>query len=366
MKRVSWVVGGLALLALSLIVVFVFSKKPYPASFKVDEAASFYVIYDDKLSSYQLQDGQVALLDSQNLPKMAYQSVQNYEAVFDQQALVFGSRSAKDFVGSLYRLDFQSGQVTAVKTKGVSEQIGGQTQASYLSYTGDQLHAFDQGLRLVKSLDLPGISPVLTIPAKDGQIYLTAAKVPAGDGGLTYSLYQIDEATMRVTKATVLGSENLLEEQYFDSAILGDSLYLAIVGKRDPSTYQYQSSYELRRVNLTTGQEDLVGLNWPAPMYFHDTGSQRFLVIEHSSYELGRLLVTILDGHTGQQQVVDVTDWIQVPVGEARFSSLKLVQDRYLLGLVANQLLVYDLEMKRLSSQAELSDDVIAGLFVVP
>lgn len=364
MKRLVVVLGSLALLVLGLMSFGRLAKGPFPASFKVNEAASFYVIYADKLASYQFQDGQATHLETQELPVMDYNSYQNHEATFDQTSMMFGSRRPKSLKGILYRLDFKQGQVTAVKHSQLSDQTGGQTDNYFLSYSGDQLTAFDQDLTVAKSITLPDFMPNLTMPAKEGQIYVVGQKFYSGPGQGKNHLVQIDEATMTVTKEMPLETGENVVEQLWDSAILGDYLYMSIPSRATSVTYESQPSFDLKRLNLDTEQVDHVAISWPYPMWFHATTSQRFLFVEHSSYDLERLVLTVLDGSSDQQLLIDLTDHINQSPKEARVSSLAVVDDRYALITVANQLFVYDLDSQQVLNQLELEKDYICGIFV--
>lgn len=359
MKRLVVVLGSLALLVLGLMSFGRLARGPFPASFKVNEAASFYVIYADKLASYQFQDGQATHLETQELPVMDYHSYQNYEASFDQTSLMFGSRPTKSFAGTLYRLDFKKGRVTAVKTSQLSDQTGGQTDNYFLSYSGDQLTAFDQDLSVTKSITLPDLMPNLTMPAKEGQIYVVGQEFYSGPGQGKNHLVQIDEATMTVTKEMPLETGENVVEQLRDSAILDQHLYLTI-----PFRGTDEPSFDLKRINLDTEQVDHLALSWPYPMRFHATTSQGFLFVEHSSYDLERLVLTVLDGGSDQQLVIDLTDHINQSPKEASVSSLAVVDDRYALITVANQLFVYDLDSQQVVNHLELEEDFICGIFV--
>lgn len=369
MKKIFWWGLGLVVpLCLLGVGFFFWWQQKTSESFKPQAAAAFYLVYPDKLESYGFNQGQVELLEEQELHLSDYTTHLGKEVSIGNRYLIFGGGAQKALKDSLYVFDRQTGQINHKVTADYPQGANGQTDQYFVSYTNGEVVFFDTTLKEVGRVVL-GESPLtstLGIYGQAGKVYLVAQDIEQETNTSTNYLYTIDVESFKLDHKTALLPQGESLETMVDSVLVNGQLYLPIVGYTSKDFKTHQPSQEVLVLDPVSGYQEYLTLSTPAPYLTHKTKSQTYLFIEHSSYDLGRLILTVYDLKTGQEQVLDLTDW---PHGQGTeglsIGSLGVIAERYLLLTVADQLFVYDLHGQQLVSQTQLASEWHSALWVV-
>lgn len=329
------------------------------ASIELQENATFYIIYPNKIESFQLINGVPSLISSQDMEQENYFG-SGRTSILQDRYLMFSNNEAKSISENIVSLDFQEGKITRSPTKYFS-YINGSDQDYFYTLSANRLTAFDTNGNEVKHLELPkNFMSMPNIMTDTGDFLVVAGEEIVVDHPELAKnfLYIINKKEFKLTDKV----EYDYSYRTYAGLMKNGMVYQPI------SSYYYGDeqqdiSYDLLRFHPVSKEVDIISLSNLTPYQIHDLQSDRLILIEHDSYISQYPHFTLYDTETGQESYHPFPN-LTLPYG-ASFK-VQLLNAEQLLFIYGDQLLVYNFKTSTIVSQTSLSSENISGIWVKP
>ncbi|HEM5089873.1 TPA: hypothetical protein U1265_001544 [Streptococcus suis] len=322
--------------------------------------ADFYLVYPGKVEAFQLNGQEPELIHTQKMSSESYfGSGENY--VIDNRYLVFANDQQKFINDNLISIDFNTGTVLR-KPSRYSSYISGTDGQDF--YTAGPFHTLDQfdkqfetGQTQVLNDDFIPNAPVM---ADQTSVYLTGfVKDFSQNGPEENVLVMFDKKDF--SKQEVIKYDHTIATG--DGLLVNGTIYLPIFGKKALEYEDIQQSSELLTFDTKSKSFSSVTLEHPSPSTLHALKDENLLLIEHQNGMFSPLSFTIYNTQTGEQSYHTLKDLNPRP---HYIDHIRQIDDKRLLIILANQLLIYDMEAKNIINQTTLSEDYVSGVWINP
>ncbi|WP_099809072.1 hypothetical protein [Streptococcus suis] len=324
------------------------------------ENADFYLVYPGKVETFQLNGQEPVLLHTQKMNSQGYfGSGKNY--ILEDRYLVFGNDHQKFIHDNLISIDFQDGTVLRKPSKHSTSISGTDGQSFYTAGAYHHLVQFDKQFEATQTLALND-DFILHAPVYvgDASVYLTGViRELNQDGTEENVLIMFDKKDF--SKQEIFKYDNSIATG--DGLLVNGTIYLTIFGKRAPEYEDGQVPNELLTFDTKSKSFSSVTLEHPSPSTLHALKDEKLLLIEHQNGMFSPLSFTIYNTQTGEQSYHTLKDLNPRP---HYIDHIRQIDDKRLLIILANQLLIYDRKSQKIVSQTTLSEDYVSGVWINP
>ncbi|HEP1803785.1 TPA: hypothetical protein VB840_001228 [Streptococcus suis] len=327
---------------------------------QLTEKADFYLVYPSKVESFQLNGQEPVLLHTQKMNSEGYfGSGENY--VIDNRYLVFANDQQKFINDNLISIDFNTGTVLRKPSKHSTSISGTDGQDFYTAGPFHTLAQFDKQFETrqthVLNDDFIPNDPVMV---DQTSVYLTGfVKDFTQEGPEENVLVVFDKKDF--SKQEVFKYDNTI---FTGPGILTkDTIYIPSFGKKAPEYEDGQVPNELLTFDTRSKTFSSIKLEHPSPSTLHALKDQNLLLIEHQNGMFSPLSFTIYNTQTGEQSYHTLKDLNPRP---HYIDHIRQIDDKRLMIILANQLLIYDIKFEKIVSQSTLSEDYVSGVWINP
>ncbi|HEM4293762.1 TPA: hypothetical protein U1X32_001220 [Streptococcus suis] len=324
------------------------------------ENADFYLVYPSKVESFQLNGQDPKLLHSQQMNSQGYfGSGENY--ILEDRYLVFGNDHQKFIHDNLISIDFQDGTVLRKPSKHSTSISGTDGNHFYTAGAYHTLAQFDKQFESIQTLVLND-DFILHAPVyvDDTSVYLTGVVRELNQDGTEENVLIVFDKK-DFSKQEVFEYDNTI---FTGPGILTKgTIYIPSFGKKALEYEDIQESNELLTFDTKTKTFSSVTLEHPSPSTLHALKDENLLLIEHQNGMFSPLSFTIYNTQTSEQSYHTLKDLNPRP---HYIDHIRQIDDKRLLIILANQLLIYDMEANSIISQTTLSDDHVSGVWINP
>ncbi|HEL2278186.1 TPA: hypothetical protein TZI89_000649 [Streptococcus suis] len=324
------------------------------------ENADFYLVYPGKVEAFQLNGQEPQLLHSQKMNSEGYfGSGENY--VIDNQYLVFANNQQKFINDNLISIDFNTGTVLRKPSQYSSYISGTDGQDFYTAGPFHTLAQFDKQFETRQTLVLnDDFIPNAPVMVDQTSVYLTGfVKDFTQNGSEENVLVIFDKKDF--SKQEVFEYDNTI---FTGPGILTKgTIYIPSFGKKALEYEDIQESNELLTFDTKTKTFSSVTLEHPSPSTLHALKDENLLLIEHHNGMFSPLSFTIYNTQTGEQSYHTLKELNPRP---HYIDHIRQIDDKRLLIILANQLLIYDMKSQKIVSQTSLSEDYVSGVWINP
>ncbi|HFI0936796.1 TPA: hypothetical protein ACGO17_001170 [Streptococcus suis] len=324
------------------------------------ENADFYLVYPGKVEAFQLNGQEPELLHTQKMNSEGYfGSGENY--VIDNRYLVFANDQQKFINDNLISIDFNTGTVLRKPSQYSSYISGTDGQDFYTAGPFHTLAQFDKQFETVQTHvlndDFIPNAPVMT---DQTSVYLTGfVKDFTQEGPEENVLIVFDKKDF--SKQEVFKYDNTIATG--EGLLLNGTIYLPNLGKKTSEYENIEQSSELLTFDTKTRTFSSITLEHPSPSTLHTLKDQKLLLIEHQNGMFSPLSFTIYNTQTGEQSYQTLKDLNPRP---HYIDHIRQIDDKHLMIILANQLLIYDMKSQKIISQTTLSEDYVSGVWINP
>ncbi|MGQ7389250.1 hypothetical protein ACTGWD_06480 [Streptococcus suis] len=324
------------------------------------ENADFYLVYPGKVEAFQLNGQEPVLLHTQKMNSQGYfGSGKNY--ILEDRYLVFGNDHQKFIHDNLISIDFQDGTVLRKPSKHSTSISGTDGNHFYTAGAYHTLAQFDKQFETHQTLVLnDDFIPNDPVMVDQTSVYLTGFVKDFSQNGSEENVLVIFDKK-DFSKQEVFEYDNTI---FTGPGILTKgTIYIPSFGKKALEYEDIQESNELLTFDTKSKSFSSVTLEHPSPSTLHALKDQNLLLIEHQNGMFSPLSFTIYNTQTGEQSYHTLKDLNPRP---HYIDHIRQIDDKRLLIILANQLLIYDTEAKSIINQTTLSEDYVSGVWINP
>ncbi|HEL1692535.1 TPA: hypothetical protein TXT45_001027 [Streptococcus suis] len=324
------------------------------------ENADFYLVYPGKVEAFQLNGQEPVLLHTQKMNSQGYfGSGKNY--ILEDRYLVFGNDHQKFIHDNLISIDFQDGTVLRKPSKHSTSISGTDGQSFYTAGAYHHLVQFDKQFEATQTLALND-DFILHAPVyvDDTSVYLTGVVRELNQDGTEENVLIVFDKK-DFSKQEIFKYDNSIATG--DGLLVNGTIYLTIFGKRAPEYEDGQVPNELLTFDTKSKSFSSVTLEHPSPSTLHALKDESLLLIEHQNGMFSPFSFTIYNTQTGEQSYHTLKDLNPRP---HYIDHIRQIDDKCLMIILANQLLIYDMEAKSIINQTTLSEDYVSGVWINP
>ncbi|HFR3627819.1 TPA: hypothetical protein ACHVD0_001204 [Streptococcus suis] len=309
---------------------------------QLTEKADFYLVYPGKVETFQLNRQDPKLLHSQQMNSQGYfGSGENY--ILEDRYLVFGNDHQKFIHDNLISIDFQDGTVLRKPSKHSTSISGTDGNHFYTAGAYHTLAQFDKQFESIQTLVLnDDFIPNDPVMVDQTSVYLTGFVKDFSK----QEVFEYDN--------TIFTGPGILTK---------GTIYIPSFGKKALEYEDIQESNELLTFDTKTKTFSSVALEHPSPSTLHALKDENLLLIEHQNGMFSPLSFTIYNTQTGEQSYHTLKDLNPRP---HYIDHIRQIDDKRLLIILANQLLIYDRKSQKIVSQTSLSEDYVSGVWINP
>lgn len=322
--------------------------------------ADFYLVYPGKVEAFQLNGQEPQLLHTQKMNSQGYfGSGQNY--ILEDRYLVFGNDHQKFIHDNLISIDFKDGTVLRKPSKHSTSVSGTDGQSFYTAGAYHHLVQFDKQFETTQTLALND-DFILHAPVyvDDTSVYLTGVVRELNQDGTEENVLIVFDKK-DFSKQEIFKYDNSIATG--DGLLVNGTIYLTILGKKAPEYEDGQVPNKLLTFDTKSKSFSSVTLEHPSPSTLHALKDKKLLLIEHQNGVFSPLSFTIYNTQTGEQSYHTLKDLNPRP---HYIDHIRQIDDKRLMIILANQLLIYDMEAKSIISQITLSEDYVSGVWINP
>ncbi|HEM3725498.1 TPA: hypothetical protein U1D16_000885 [Streptococcus suis] len=322
--------------------------------------ADFYLVYPGKVEAFQLNGQEPQLLHTQKMNSEGYfGSGKNY--ILEDRYLVFANDQQKFINDNLISIDFNTGTVLRKPSKYSSYISGTDGQDFYTAGPYHHLVQFDKQFENIQTLVLnDDFIPNAPVMADQTSVYLTGiVKDFSQNGSEENVLVVFDKKDF--SKQEVFEYDNTLATG--EGLLVKEQIYLPSLGKKTSSYEEIQQSSELLTFDTKTKTFSSVTLEHPSPSTLHALKDENLLLIEHQNGMFSPISFTIYNTKTGEESYHTLKDLNPRP---HYIDHIRQIDDQYLMIILANKLLIYDMEAQKIVSQTTLSEDYVSAVWLNP
>ncbi|MGQ7453673.1 hypothetical protein ACTGXK_09345 [Streptococcus suis] len=322
--------------------------------------ADFYLVYPGKVETFQLNSQEPELLRTQKMNSEGYfGSGENY--VIDNRYLVFANDQQKFINDNLISIDFNTGTVLRKPSQYSSYISGTDGQDFYTAGPYHILAQFDKQFETRQTHVLnDDFIPSAPVMVDQTSVYLTGfVKDFTQEGPEENVLIVFDKKDF--SKQEVFKYDNTTATG--EGLWVNGTIYLPNLGKKTSEYTEIEQSSELLTFDTKTKTFSSVTLEHPSPSTLHALKDQKLLLIEHQNGMFSPISFTIYNTQTGEQSYHTLKDLNPRP---HYIDHIRQIDDKCLMIILANQLLIYDMEARNIISQTTLSEDYVSGVWINP
>ncbi|HFI0641671.1 TPA: hypothetical protein ACGO14_001604 [Streptococcus suis] len=324
------------------------------------ENADFYLIYPSKVEAFQLNGQEPELIHTQKMNSEGYfGSGENY--VIDNRYLVFANDQQKFINDNLISIDFNTGTVLRKPSQYSSYISGTDGQDFYTAGPFHTLAQFDKQFETSQTHILnDDFIPNAPVMVDQTSVYLTGfVKDFSKNGSEENVLVMFDKKDF--SKQEVFEYDNTI---FTGPGILTKgTIYIPSFGKKALEYEDGQVPSELLTFDTKTKTFSSVTLEHPSPSTLHALKDEKLLLIEHQNGMFSPLSFTIYNTKTGEESYHTLKDLNPRP---HYIDHIRQIDDQYLMIILANQLLIYDMKTQKIVSQITLSEDYVSAVWINP
>ncbi|WP_105114256.1 hypothetical protein [Streptococcus suis] len=326
----------------------------------LDENADFYLIYPGKVEAFQLNGQEPQLLHTQKMNSEGYfGSGKNY--ILEDRYLVFANDQQKFINDNLISIDFNTGTVLRKPSKYSSYISGTDGQDFYTAGPYHHLVQFDKQFENIQTLVLnDDFIPNAPVMADQTSVYLTGFVKDFSQNGTEENVLVVFDKK-DFSKQEVFEYDNTLATG--DGLLVNGVIYLPSLGKKTSSYEGIQQSSELLTFDTKTKTFSSVTLEHPSPSTLHALKDENLLLIEHQNGMFSPISFTIYHTQTGEESYHTLKDLNPRP---HYIDHIRQIDDQYLMMILANQLLIYNMKTQKIVSQTTLSEDYVSAVWINP
>ncbi|HEM4073972.1 TPA: hypothetical protein U1V99_002161 [Streptococcus suis] len=324
------------------------------------ENADFYLVYPGKVEAFQLNEQEPVLLHTQKMNSEGYfGSGENY--ILEDRYLVFGNDHQKFIHDNLISIDFTDGTVLRKPSKHSTSVSGTDGQSFYTAGAYHHLVQFDKQFEATQTLALND-DFILHAPVyvDDTSVYLTGVVRELNQDGTEENVLIVFDKN-DFSKQEIFKYDNSIATG--DGLLVNGTIYLTIFGKRAPEYEDGQVPNELLTFDTRSKTFSSIKLEHPSPSTLHALKDENLLLIEYQNGMFSPLSFTIYNTQTGEQSYHTLKDLNPRP---HYIDHIRQIDDKRLMIILANQLLIYDMKSQKIVSQTTLSDDYVSGIWINP
>lgn len=322
--------------------------------------ADFYLVYPGKVETFQLNGQEPQLLHTQKMNSEGYfGSGENY--VIDNRYLVFANDQQKFINDNLISIDFNTGTVLRKPSQYSSYISGTDGQDFYTAGPYHILAQFDKQFETRQTHVLnDDFIPSAPVMVDQTSVYLTGfVKDFTQEGPEENVLIVFDKKDF--SKQEVFKYDNTITTG--EGLLVNGTIYLPNLGKKTSEYTEIEQSSELLTFDTKTKTFSSVTLEHPSPNTLHALKDQKLLLIEHQNGMFSPISFTIYNTQTGHESYHRLDELNPRPY---YIDHIRQIDDKRLMIILANQLLIYNMEAKNIISQSTLSEDYVSGVWINP
>ncbi|HFU4501077.1 TPA: hypothetical protein ACGPA6_000906 [Streptococcus suis] len=327
---------------------------------QLTENADFYLIYPGKVEAFQLNGQEPQLLHTQKMNSEGYfGSGKNY--ILEDRYLVFANDQQKFINDNLISIDFNTGTVLRKPSQYSSHISGTDGQDFYTAGAFHTLAQFDKQFEIGQTHILnDDFIPNAPVMVDQTSVYLTGfVKDFSQNGSEENVLVMFDKKDF--SKQEVFEYDNTIATG--DGLLVNGVIYLPSLGKKTNSYEDIQQSSELLTFDTKTKTFSSVTLEHPSPSTLHALKNENLLLIEHQNGMFSPISFTIYNTQTDEESYHTLKDLNPRP---HYINHIRQIDDQYLMIILANKLLIYDMKAQKVVSQTTLSEDYVSAVWVNP
>ncbi|HFU4503579.1 TPA: hypothetical protein ACGPBB_001226 [Streptococcus suis] len=327
---------------------------------QLTENADFYLIYPGKVEAFQLNGQEPQLLHTQKMNSEGYfGSGKNY--ILEDRYLVFANDQQKFINDNLISIDFNTGTVLRKPSQYSSHISGTDGQDFYTAGAFHTLAQFDKQFEIGQTHILnDDFIPNAPVMVDQTSVYLTGfVKDFSQNGSEENVLVMFDKKDF--SKQEVFEYDNTIATG--DGLLVNGVIYLPSLGKKTNSYEDIQQSSELLTFDTKTKTFSSVTLEHPSPSTLHALKNENLLLIEHQNGMFSPICFTIYNTQTDEESYHTLKDLNPRP---HYINHIRQIDDQYLMIILANKLLIYDMKAQKVVSQTTLSEDYVSAVWVNP
>ncbi|HEM6016738.1 TPA: hypothetical protein U2B43_000929 [Streptococcus suis] len=324
------------------------------------ENADFYLVYPGKVEAFQLNEQEPVLLHTQKMNSEGYfGSGENY--ILEDRYLVFGNDHQKFIHDNLISIDFTDGTVLRKPSKHSTSVSGTDGQSFYTAGAYHHLVQFDKQFEATQTLALND-DFILHAPVYvgDTSVYLTGVVRELNQDGTEENVLIVFDKK-DFSKQEIFKYDNTIATG--EGLLVNGTIYLPNLGKKTSEYEDIEQSSELLTFDTRSKTFSSIKLEHHSPSTLHALKDENLLLIEHQNGMFSPLSFTIYNTQTGEQSYHTLKDLNPRP---HYIDHIRQIDDKRLMIILANQLLIYDTEAKSIISQTTLSEDYVSGVWNNP
>ncbi|MDW8760164.1 hypothetical protein Q7W32_10095 [Streptococcus suis] len=322
--------------------------------------ADFYLVYPGKVETFQLNSQEPELLHTQKMNSEGYfGSGENY--VLDNRYLVFANDQQKFINDNLISIDFNTGTVLRKPSQYSSYISGTDGQDFYTAGPDHTLAQFDKQFETRQTFVLnDDFIPSTPVMVDQTSVYLTGfVKDFTQEGPEENVLVVFDKKDF--SKQEVFKYDNTIATG--EGLLVNATIYLPNLGKKTSEYEDIEQSSELLTFDTRSKTFSSIKLEHPSPSTLHALKDEKLLLIEHQNGMFSPLSFTIYNTQTGEESYHTLKDLNPRP---HYIDHIRQIDDQYLMIILANQLLIYDMKAQKVVSQTTLSEDYVSAVWINP
>ncbi|BCP61510.1 hypothetical protein HO483_08905 [Streptococcus suis] len=322
--------------------------------------ADFYLVYPGKVEAFQLNGQDPQLLHTQKMNSEGYfGSGENY--VIDNRYLVFANDQQKFINDNLISIDFNTGTVLRKPSQYSSYISGTDGQDFYTAGPYHILAQFDKQFETrqthVLNDDFIPNDPVMV---DQTSVYLTGfVKDFTQEGPEENVLIVFDKKDF--SKQEVFKYDNTITTG--EGLLVNGTIYLPNLGKKTSEYEDIELSSELLAFDTSKRTFSSITLEHSSPSALYPLKDKNLLFIEHTDYQFSPISFTIYNTETGEQVFHSLKELNPRP---HYLEHVRQMDDRRLMMILSDTLIIYDLQTKKITNKTTLSEDYVSGVWVNP
>lgn len=377
MKKAIWITCSLIVAALVLTIYLIL--RPSVEKLTLDDQADLLLLTDKGISSLTIRDNDLAITKT-SLTNLSYVQEIDKKGT-DGRYFVFSETDA-NYVMSL---DLKEGRLYRQPVNSYELGLAVNGQKGAYSLVGNELVAYDKLGHERQRMSLGDEEDYFydaQLVLNNGLIYVInhVLSNDQSTGSDHFYLTIIDESNFTIVDHISIPDISIASGGgILDAIIVGNDLYYLVVNLETVLTEEgsaYVKSRLLQKINLTTFESSSLPIDKESPDFLYPLANDGRLLIEHSHYENDLKLLTAIDLKTGEQEVFNLSEDLQLGDSMSNLQSIVALDDQRLVILTQvsysdskqepASLYLYDMDNKKVLSQLTLEDENSVGLLSIP
>ncbi|WP_251421046.1 MULTISPECIES: hypothetical protein [Lactococcus] len=353
----------LAAVVLGIKILFFNNKE---ANFKIASNADFYIVSNNNIKSYKVENNTPKLLHTDKLAIAEDVNGWFSKGEIQNRYLIFSeghSKSAKKNENIL-SIDFEKGEVVKRSSNKYAYTGAGSTTDYYYTFqaTGDDgfLYSFDKNGKEIDSYKFTSSAlPSTQFTGSKGKLYMIITQENQKSKIFESSLYTFNDGN----NLKVLEKQNIDDnsEYLYDFTSLEkieENLYSPVTSRRNRKTFEVTPDNRIMKFDLKNNEKSFITLKENYPNLIYKSKSENYLITVHEPNMLQKSGFSVINTKNNENYFVDVSDILNSKIyEESNIWTLNTTKDNKLIILAGNSVLLYDLDNKTLLSETKIFND---------